>query len=184
MLMLRGPGGFTGGKVSNALVSNIDVFPTLCEVLSVPTPAWVQGKSLLPLVRGGADEVNDAVFAEYEAHAAPDPVASVRTQDYKYIRRLDGNDEVRYVNTDRTRTKELWLEQGWDLHLVAPEQLYDLKNDPAEKVNLAADPAYGAVLDEMRGRMQGVFTVVVAGGPRLADLLDQLCVDAQRVFWP
>lgn len=28
-----------------------------------------------------------------------------------------------------------------------------------------------AAVDEMRGRMQGVFTVVVAGGPRLADLL-------------
>lgn len=153
MLMLRGPGGFSGGKVSNALVSNIDVFPTLCELLGVPKPAWLQGKSLLPLVRGEADEINEAVFAEYESHAVPDPAASVRTHDYKYIRRLDGNDEPRYANTDRTRTKALWLREGWDLHLLAPEQLYDLRNDPAEKVNLVADPAYAGVLGEMRGRM-------------------------------
>jgi hypothetical protein len=32
--------------------------------------------------------------------------------------------------------------------------------------------------DEMRGRLQGVFTVVVAGGPRLADLAHGLVADA------
>ena len=153
MLMLRGPGGFTGGKVSNALVSQLDVFPTLCELLELPKPSWLQGKSLLPLVRGEATEINEAVFAEYETHAVADPVASVRTRDYKYIRRLDGNDEPRYANTDETRTRELWLREGWDLHLVAPEQLYNLRDDPSEKLNLAADPAYAGVLDEMRGLM-------------------------------
>ncbi len=153
MLMLRGPRGFSGGKVSNALVSNIDVFPTLCEVLGLPAPAWVQGRSLMPLVRGEVEEVNEAVFAEYEDHAVPDPIASVRTRDYKYIRRLDGNDVPRYRNTDATHTKALWLREGWDLHLSAPEQLYDLRNDPAEKTNLTADPAYGDVLNGMRGLM-------------------------------
>ena len=152
-LMLRGPHGFSGGKVSNALVSNIDVFPTLCEVLDQPIPSWVQGKSLMPLVRGEAPEINDAVFAEYESHAVVDPIASVRTHDYKYIRRLAGDTEPRYANTDETRTKELWLRDGWDLHLSEPEQLYNLKNDPLEKMNLAADPGFASVLSDMRGRM-------------------------------
>lgn len=153
MLMLRGPHGFSGGKVSNALVSQLDVFPTLCELLELPKPAWLQGESLLPLVRGEVVEVNEAVFAEYESHAVPDPAASVRTHDYKYIRRLDGNDEPVQANTDATRTKALWLREGWDLHLLAPEQLYDLHNDPTEKTNLVGDPAYADVLADMRGRM-------------------------------
>ncbi len=152
-LMLRGPGGFTGGKVSNALVSNIDVFPTLCEVLKQPIPSWIQGKSLMPLVRGETDEINDAVFAEYESHAAVDPMASVRTHDYKYVRRLAGATELVQLNTDGTRTKELWLRDGWDMHLLEPEQLYDLKSDPLERINLAANPDYAAVLSDMRGRM-------------------------------
>lgn len=152
-LMLRGPHGFSGGKVSNALVSNIDVFPTLCEILEQPVPSWVQGTSLMPLVRGEKTEINDAVFAEYESHAVMDPTASVRTHDYKYIRRLAGDTEPRYANTDGTRTKELWLRDGWDLHLLEPEQLYDLKSDPLEKTNHAADPAYAAILADMRGRM-------------------------------
>src|SRR3954468_4973199 len=64
MLILRGPGGFHGGRVSDALVSQIDVYPTLCELAGIEAPAFVQGRSLLPIVRREADEVNDAIFAE------------------------------------------------------------------------------------------------------------------------
>ncbi len=153
MLMMRGPGGFSGGKVSNALVSQIDIFPTLCELLELPAPAWLQGTSLMPLVRGEADEINEAVFAEYESHAVPEPQASVRTRQYKYIRRLDGSTNVRPLNTDDTFTKELWLREGWAARPVAAEQLYDLHLDPQEKNNLVADPSYQDVLVDMRGRM-------------------------------
>jgi N-sulfoglucosamine sulfohydrolase len=40
-LIMRGPGVFRGGKVSDALVSQVDVFPTLCEVLGIGKPAWL-----------------------------------------------------------------------------------------------------------------------------------------------
>ncbi len=152
-LMFRGPKGFSGGKVSNALVSHLDVFPTFCELLELPKPAWLQGTSLMPLVRGEVDEINEAVFAEHEIHVSPEPQASVRTKRYKYIRRLDGNDEPRPANTDQTYTKTLWLEQGWDAHLLAPEQLYDLDVDPQEKNNLAAEPEYRDTLSKLRGLM-------------------------------
>ena len=39
MLIVRGPGGFHGGKVSEALVSQIDIFPTLCELAGIPAPS-------------------------------------------------------------------------------------------------------------------------------------------------
>ena len=88
MLIVRGPGGFHGGKVSEALVSQIDLFPTLCELAGIPAPDWLQGRSLLPLVRREADEVNDAIFAELTFHAAYEPQRAIRTQRYKYIRRF------------------------------------------------------------------------------------------------
>ena len=153
MLMMRGPGGFSRGKVSNAMVSQIDVFPTLCELLELPAPPWLQGTSLMPLVRGEADEINEAVFAEYESHAVPEPQASVRTKRYKYIRRLNGSTDVRPRNTDDTLTKELWLWEGWETRPVAAEQLYDLFHDPDEQHNLVAEPTYQDALREMRGRM-------------------------------
>jgi len=58
MLMLRGPGGFAGGQVCDAMVSHVDVFPTVCDLLEIERPAWLQGQSLLPLVRGEAQQVN------------------------------------------------------------------------------------------------------------------------------
>lgn len=153
MLMIRGPFGFSGGKVSNALVSQIDIFPTLCDVLGLEPPPWLQGTSLMPLVRGEAEQVNETIFAEHEAHAVPEPQASVRTERYKYIRRLDGSDRVRPPNVDNTHTKELWLREGWDKKPVSVEQLYDLSLDPQERNNLLASPSHIAILDDMRRRM-------------------------------
>ena len=43
------PGRVPGGKVSDALVSQIDLFPTICELAGIERPAWVRGRSLLPL---------------------------------------------------------------------------------------------------------------------------------------
>ena len=89
LLIVRGPGGFTGGRVSDALVSQVDLFPTICDLLGLERPEWVRGRSLLPLARKEADEVNDAVFAEITFHAAYEPQRAVRTKRYKYIRRYE-----------------------------------------------------------------------------------------------
>src|SRR6201999_1302422 len=50
MLIVRGPGGFHGGHVSDALVSHLDLYPTLLELAGVPPVEGIHGKSLLPLV--------------------------------------------------------------------------------------------------------------------------------------
>ncbi|MBM3190888.1 MAG: sulfatase, partial [Chloroflexi bacterium] len=55
MLVLRGPGGFRGGRVLDGMVSHTDIFPTLCELLDIEAPAWLQGRSIMPLVRGEVD---------------------------------------------------------------------------------------------------------------------------------
>ena len=44
-------GRLQGGKVSDAMVSHIDLFPTVCELIDIDTPEWLQGKSMLPLVQ-------------------------------------------------------------------------------------------------------------------------------------
>ena len=41
MLILRGPGGFFSGKVINALVSQLDIFPTICDLLELDIPPWL-----------------------------------------------------------------------------------------------------------------------------------------------
>jgi N-sulfoglucosamine sulfohydrolase len=152
--ILRGPGGFQGGKVSDALVSHIDFFPTVCDLLNVSRPVWLQGKSLLPLVRGEVDQVNEEIFAEVTYHAAYEPQRAVRTRRYKYIRRYGERTAPVLPNCDDSPSKDVWLRNGWGNRTLPHEQLYDLIFDPGEANNLADDAAAAPVLAQMRTRLQ------------------------------
>lgn len=143
LLIMRGPGGFTGGKVSDALVSQVDIFPTICDLIGVERPAWLRGKSLLT-------ETNDAVFAEITFHAAYEPQRAVRTKRYKYIRRFDNGHEGPVLpNIDDSPSKDLLLDHGLAERALPEEELYDLVFDPNEAANIVATrPAIAAELRE------------------------------------
>ena len=127
MLILRGPGGFEGGRVIDALVSHIDLFPTICDLLEIERPDWLQGESLMPLVRGEADEIRDAIFAEGTYHAAYEPQRGGAHASAGSTSAASATARTPVlVNTDDSPSKELWLEHGWRDRPVAPEQLYDL----------------------------------------------------------
>jgi arylsulfatase A-like enzyme len=151
MMILRGPGGFVGGRASDALVSHIDLFPTVCDLIGIERPDWLQGESLLPPVNGEVEEVRDAIFAEKTFHTAYEPERCVRTHRYKYIRRApDAHPTPVLANVDDGPSKDYLLAHGWGEREVPREQLYDLVFNPNETRNLAGDPEYTHVLDEMR----------------------------------
>ncbi|MHB0857889.1 MAG: sulfatase family protein [Anaerolineae bacterium] len=154
MLILRGPEGFRGGKVCDAMVSHTDLFPTLCELAGTEVPAWVQGRSLLSLMRGETEEIHEAVYGEITYHDAYEPQRAVRTRRWKYIRRFDGRSRPVVTHADDGLSKEVWMAHGWRDRPVAEEQLYDLVFDPNEGHNLAADSAHGDALAEMRARLE------------------------------
>jgi N-sulfoglucosamine sulfohydrolase len=152
-LIVRGPGGFSSGKVCDAMVSQLDIFPTLCELLSIEKPARLQGASLMPLIHGSAREIHDEIFAEVNYHAAYEPKRAARTHRWKYIRHFDGRQHPNLPNCDDGPTKTLWVDNGWRNQSVAAEQLYDLMFDPNETRNVAADPQAGVPLEDMRRRL-------------------------------
>jgi arylsulfatase A-like enzyme len=152
-LVMRGPGGFTGGQACDAMISQVDLFPTVCDLLEIPPPGWLQGRSFLPVLRGEVQEVNDAVFAEVSFHASYEPQRAVRTKKWKYIRRFDGRQHPVLPNCDDGLSKTYWLENGWAQQPVAPEELYDLTFDPNERNNLVADPSCREALAQMQKRL-------------------------------
>jgi N-sulfoglucosamine sulfohydrolase len=154
MLIVRGPGGFKGGQVNDAMVSHVDIFPTICDLLDIDAPPWLQGTSMMPLIRGQVDEIHDEVFAEVTYHAAYEPKRAVRTKQYKYIRRFDGRTKPVLPNCDDSPSKDVWLEHGWQDRAPEPEQLYDLVFDPNESDNLVCDPSRAEILAEMRDRLE------------------------------
>jgi arylsulfatase A-like enzyme len=153
MLIMRGPDGFVGGKVNDALVSHLDVYPTLCDLIGIERPDFLQGLSLLPLVRGETSSIRDALFAEMTWHAAYEPQRAVRTERWKYVRRFGHRAKPVLCNCDDSPSKDVLLRMGWADRPVAMEQLYDLVLDPNEAVNLVDEPARAETLQEMRNRL-------------------------------
>lgn len=154
MLIMRGPGGFMGGRVCDALVSHIDLFPTLCDLLQIEPPNWLQGKSLLPLLRNEVEQVNQAIYAEVTYHVAYEPQRAIRTTRWKYIRRFTDRALPLLSNTDASPSKTFWLEHGWRERPIDHEHLYDLIFDPNEVNNLASESDMADVLGELRSALQ------------------------------
>jgi arylsulfatase A-like enzyme len=115
-LMLKGP-GIPEGRVIDALTSHIDVFPTVCDILGIDHPDWLQGQSLLPLIKGETDEVNEQVYVENTFHAAYEPMRGIRTKRYKYILKYDEEwKQTVQPNCDDGLSKKVWQDHGWGKH--------------------------------------------------------------------
>jgi N-sulfoglucosamine sulfohydrolase len=152
-LIMRGPGGFEGGRVIDALVTHLDVYPTLCDLAGIDHPAFLQGRTLLPLSRREATEIHDEIFAEATHHAADGSRRCASNQRHKYIRRFGDRALPVLANTDDGPSKDLLLALGWGERPVPFEQLYDLAFDPNEAANLIDDPAYAGVRRDLAGRL-------------------------------
>jgi arylsulfatase A-like enzyme len=154
MLIMRGPGEFRGGNVSDAVVSQIDLLPTLCELAGVERPAWATGKSLLPLVKGETEAINREIFAEVTWHAAWEPQRAIRTERHAYIRRWGDRQTPVLPNIDGGETKMYLLDRGLAGLPIASEQLYDLAFDPNQVNNLIDDPRLGEIRRSLANRLR------------------------------
>ena len=153
-LIMHGAGLFSGGRAIDAMVSHIDIFPTLCDLLSIEPPAWLQGRSMLPLLTGERESIRDEVFAEVSYHAAYEPKRAVRSERYKYIRRFDGRSSPVLSNIDDGHTKSEWLDAGYRESQIEPERLYDTWLDPVERHNLIDSAEHADALADMRARLE------------------------------
>lgn len=120
--------GYRPRKI-DAFVQNIDIFPTILELLGTDQPKGTDGVSLVPLMNGttkkGRDFVflDDNLFGEYIFRKSRRKLG-IRYKNYKYIKTLVGRDEDLFapipVNTR-----------------VVKEELYDLRADPEEEKDLS-----------------------------------------------
>jgi arylsulfatase A-like enzyme len=107
------------------MVLNIDITKTMMDMAGVAAPKNYQGKSLTSLLGNNKTNLNrDAILLEHLWDNPNIPSSeAIRTERWKYLR-------YRLIN--------------------APEELYDLKNDPLEKNNLASDIKYAKILAKLR----------------------------------
>ena len=140
--IVQWPGKIEAGKVSNALVSSVDFYPTFTKLAGIPlTEKQVfDGESLLPVLSGHAQEQERAIFWHYPVYHHDRPASAVRKGNWKLIHHLDNNSMLLYnladdigETTDLSSTQvekteelfdllELWREEvGAEFPLPNPE---------------------------------------------------------------
>jgi arylsulfatase A-like enzyme len=116
-----------GAKTSSAS-EFVDIFPTLCDLIGVPKPKSVEGRSL--------------------ARVLDDPSAKVREAGMEQYPRND--DKMGYTLRDSRYRYVKWVKmnyyQGERIGTIEATELYDYDKDPLETVNLAAQPEYKEVV--------------------------------------
>lgn len=128
-MLARCPALFRGGRKVDQVVANIDVAPTLLAAAGLASPKSMEGRSMLPLLRGEPTDWRKALLYEYywERNFPHTPtVHALREDRYKYIH----------------------FHGLWDL-----DELYDLQTDPGESRNLLAAPGHEELAQAMSARM-------------------------------
>jgi len=148
-LLLRCPDIADDGSRYEELISNVDVLPTILELVGIDVPERLNGRSFLPLLTGEGYEPRDRVYAEMTWHDMYNPVRAIRTTRHKYIRNFWHLPRV-YL------TKDIFASEAGrevrETHGVPPrpyEELYDLRNAPQEDENVVYEPRYQDVRAEL-----------------------------------
>lgn len=161
-LVVSWPGVIRAGAAAGALSQNVDLFPTLGRLAGVCDPSYLEtlpGRDLGPVLadpEGG--EAADHVLFSFTNNimiamacrmrgapgvTAPQRIRAVRTRDYVYARYFDSG-----VSGEE-------------------HELYDLRDDPLEMVNLAGDPGRRGMESEMRDLLAEAETREMQAGPDL-----------------
>ena len=160
-LLVRLPGQATSRRVRGP-VSQIDLVPTLLDLMGQPIPDHLQGRSLRPSVEARTEPEHD-VFIEWNgpnSGIVGESKGSVRVPDA--MKDEVSEERLRASVTDPVRT--VVTQDGWKYNrstIARPEpsrggedELYNLTADPGETANLARHPEQAGRIAELRGRIR------------------------------
>lgn len=111
------------GGETRKITELVDLYPTLADLVGLPAPDSLQGQSMKPLLK--------------------DQTSSDWSKDAAFTISRSGGESLRTAN---------WRFTHWGFG-KSGDELYDLKSDPGEFNNLAADPQYADVVRKMRDRL-------------------------------
>jgi arylsulfatase A-like enzyme len=169
-LVVVWPGVIKPGSRSGAMVSWIDLLPTLAEAAGAAPPEEIDGRSFLPVLRGAATAHRDRIYTTHSGDGQWNiyPIRAVRSGNWKYIRNLHpefaftthidlpGNLGQRgyFASWEAKGVKDLGAAAIVKRYHARPaEELYDLAADPHEQHNLAAESQHASTLEKLRGEL-------------------------------
>lgn len=142
------------GEVCDSLVSHIDIFPTVCDLLGLEKPEGLEGLSFAKTFEDVYHKHRDEIFAQVNFHTSYEPTRCIRNERYKYIRYYDESwNKINLSNIDESKPKDFLLEHGLSTLEKPTEALYDCYFDPNEANNLIAEPGLKEVVEDLRTKL-------------------------------
>ena len=146
-LLIRQPGQRACQRVGGP-VGQVDLMPTLLDLMDQPVPGHLQGESLGPLIRGSGTRASDRdVFIEWEGPLPMDHLPEA-------MKGVVSEEEAAASFTDPVRC--IVSPDGWKFTCsrLGEHELYNLDQDPIEARNLARDPRYRSVMRDLGRRIR------------------------------
>ena len=161
-LIVKYPDAMQAGRVTDDLVSFVDFAPTVLSLTGIEIPDYLQGRAFAGSMKA---EARDYIYAARDRmDPAMDNQRAVRDKRYKYIRNymperpyvqfLPYRDQMSLMQELFRYEKEGNLDQIqslWFQKTKPIEELYDTWEDPWEVNNLASDPRFNDILEQLRG---------------------------------
>lgn len=167
-LQARWPGKIKANTRTDAMVSWIDLFPTLLDLVGEEIPENIDGQSFANVLLGEAETHRDLIFTTHSGDGKMNiyPIRAVRDQRFKYIRNVHP-EAYHTTHTDMQRRPDHgsffteWEKAAQSqlqrhakavierFHRRPAVEFYDLQTDPEETTNVADDPAYAMEVARM-----------------------------------
>lgn len=170
-LIVVWPGVIKPGERTGAMVSWVDILPTIVEAAGGKAPADLDGRSFVPVLQGEKKDHRDLIFTTHSGDGNMNvyPIRSVRDRQWKLILNLHPEFEF-HTHVDKGKAKEefhywnSWVKKAEKVPQAAaklkryhqrPElELYDLQSDPGEVKNLAELPEHAERVKTMRAKLE------------------------------
>jgi len=180
--IVRWPGVVKPASIDQRhFISTIDFMPTVLEAVGLKQVEGMDGRSFLPLLRGGEQEDRDMVFTVFHKTAAGRsyPMRSVQTRKFGYIYNAWSDGKTVFRNESQSgltframqraakRDPRIKARVNFFLYRVK-EELYDYENDPNALHNLIDDPRYRPVVRRLRKALAEFLRRI--GDPLAADI--------------
>ena len=150
-LLIAAP-GYKSGKTSS-VTEHLDIFPTICDLAGVAIPRHLQGKSLKPLMSGKKAAVNTFALSQYPRSLSKTEMTEAGFKKARMMGYSLRNDRYRLT----VWMNDFTTAQPYDEKKLYATELYDYRKDPLEKKNVAGDPSYKAIREELMEEMKSFF---------------------------
>ena len=150
---------------SDAMVSTVDILPTILDATGATSDVEMHGRSLRPVLENADAQWREFLVGEFHMHGRPwFPRRAIRNARYKLIhnlladsarpsRAIDG--DIGYSTSRDERYAGTDIRMAFDTFAEPPEfELYDLEQDPWEFLNLAGNPDHAEVEQRLKSALE------------------------------